>query len=269
MIQHLFTYPTVTPNCRDDKGWTPLHSACCYSTNYDLINFLIDKLANVTEATMDGTRAVDYFVRHQPKQEKLPQYVEILDCLLEGTGVDYKNLQSGETCLHAALKAPSKNLQVIHELIQRNGDPNIVNDVGETALHYAVKCQRVDVVEYFLTVSSIDISVKSEEGQKRTAYDEANALGSSEINNLIIEMLRQHNKLDGASEQETEVILKEKLAEMEEKTKKVDELSKQLEDELVYLQKQYNELLEEEKQALKELEVLKQKHFSVNHLKFC
>jgi ankyrin repeat protein len=47
----------------DGSGWTALHCAS-YKANYRLIGLLLDKGADPTAATAEGTTALIYFLRY-------------------------------------------------------------------------------------------------------------------------------------------------------------------------------------------------------------
>jgi hypothetical protein len=116
----------------------------------------------VTSPNVDGTRPLDYFVRHGAKDKELDAFEQALDHLLKGNSVNFKNptrfayhthtqlrcrssskralqhthKRSGETALHSAIRSGhSGNLHTIKLLLARAADVSITNAGGEAPLH--------------------------------------------------------------------------------------------------------------------------------------
>ena len=60
--------------------------------------------------------------------------------------INAQDTVNGETPLHKAILNPSVRLLIVKLLLEHNADPNVPNTKGDTALHYAVRLNRKDLV---------------------------------------------------------------------------------------------------------------------------
>lgn len=63
-------------------------------------------------------------------------------------------------------------------------DPDHVDSNGQTPLYYAVKSQKLDTVEFLLTVGSVDVN--HEDNKHETPMNVAKRAGKKQMINLLL-----------------------------------------------------------------------------------
>jgi len=155
LVKYLIKQKGSNLNAKDNRQWTPLHCVCQASASPPIINLLVSAGADVTATNVDGTRPLDYFVRHSAKEGQAEIFGQALENLLKGNSINWKNPQSGETVLHSAIRSMhSGNVHTIKLLLARAADVSITNANGEAPLHYGVKAGRPDIVELLLSAGA-------------------------------------------------------------------------------------------------------------------
>ncbi len=122
---------------------TPLMIAT-KNRNAELVEFLLDKNANVGNKNCNGFTALFYAC--------LQGYDDIIDVLINK--VDKSNINEkcgpcGATSLHEAIKHP--NLETVKKLINKEADVNIEDNFHSTSLHEAVDKKQWEILGYLLT----------------------------------------------------------------------------------------------------------------------
>lgn len=118
-------------NCKDDKGWSPLHIASS-NGNGDIVDLLVENGAMVdakTDDAGDSDTALHLATTHG--------HMKVVESLLgHGAQIDEQN-KHGRTALHIAADY-SKN-DIIKFLIEKEANINMKDDVGYTPLHIAAR----------------------------------------------------------------------------------------------------------------------------------
>jgi len=74
-----------------------------------------------------------------------------------------------ETPLHKAMMNEVVRGIFVHLLLKNGADVNVTNKRGETALHYAIRFNRTDLVSILLQ-SGADVNIRNVQGQQ-TPYE--------------------------------------------------------------------------------------------------
>eukprot|EP00339_Tiarina_fusa_P008981 CAMPEP_0117081440 /NCGR_PEP_ID=MMETSP0472-20121206/57397_1 /TAXON_ID=693140 ORGANISM="Tiarina fusus, Strain LIS" /NCGR_SAMPLE_ID=MMETSP0472 /ASSEMBLY_ACC=CAM_ASM_000603 /LENGTH=795 /DNA_ID=CAMNT_0004809365 /DNA_START=77 /DNA_END=2460 /DNA_ORIENTATION=- len=219
-----------SPNERDNYHQTPLHLACGVSANLEIAKLLIKKKAdvNVQERNgwtplhcaanegklricemllntdnldvgilnKDGTSVLHYLVRSNIEPADQAQYEEVLRLYINDKRGDIDSQSKhGESALHQSCLRG--NVTAVKFLLKNRAQINILNKIGETPLHYAVRASQKEIIQLLLEYGA-DTSLKSEEG---TPFDIASSL---EIANMIKQYSERSSKnstTSGASEE--------------------------------------------------------------------
>eukprot|EP00012_Vannella_robusta_P006723 CAMPEP_0206201394 /NCGR_PEP_ID=MMETSP0166-20121206/11513_1 /ASSEMBLY_ACC=CAM_ASM_000260 /TAXON_ID=95228 /ORGANISM="Vannella robusta, Strain DIVA3 518/3/11/1/6" /LENGTH=805 /DNA_ID=CAMNT_0053620043 /DNA_START=36 /DNA_END=2449 /DNA_ORIENTATION=- len=213
-----------SPNDRDNYHQTPLHLACGVAANLEITKLLIKKKAdvNVQERNgwtplhcaanegklkicemllntdgidvgilnKDGTSVLHYLVRSNPDTADQAQYEEVLRLYIDKRGDIDSQSKHGESALHQSCLRG--NITAVKFLLKNKAQINILNKIGETPLHYAVRASQKEIIQLLLEYGA-DTSLKSEDG---TAFDMASSL---EIANLIKQYSERSNKKSSSS----------------------------------------------------------------------
>lgn len=260
LVKYLLKQKGANPSARDNRQWTPLHCVCQASASASIVNALVHAGADVTSPNVDGTRPLDYFVRHGAKDKELDAFEQALDHLLKGNSVNFKNPTSGETALHSAIRSGhSGNLHTIKLLLARAADVSITNAGGEAPLHYGVKAGRVDIVELLLSAGAdprqgADTDVGS-------PLVMAERLPESPEKNYILRQLTKQVSLIQAQEVTSpRQLLANKLEEAKERRHFTERMLKAREEEITKLDSQAAEEQQKEQNLQAELDRLKRHH---------
>uniref|UniRef100_A0ABD2WC48 Uncharacterized protein n=1 Tax=Trichogramma kaykai TaxID=54128 RepID=A0ABD2WC48_9HYME len=201
------------PNAVDENGWTALHRICAHpkleKVHLKMIERLIEYRANVNIANNDGERPImtlyngakdfklrlDVFklllkagadVTHVNLEGntilnyilyngKDPNIVEAVEWSLNhGSAVNIKN-KLGQSALHFAVTF-SQSLEVIKLLLERDANPNTVDNNGRTAMNYICLKPGMKKVNYKMIETLI------EKGANVNIHDN---FGDSPITNLF------------------------------------------------------------------------------------
>jgi ankyrin repeat protein len=170
----------------DDRGFTPLNWAA-RNGHITVVTYLIELGCSVETPSFGGMRPL-----HHSCNKNLEKIIRLL--LSSGAEVNCKD-ENGDTPLHyaasrgvlnivvALLEAGAKigigngqavypihkaamfgHLAVVRRLQETDpGCVNALDDVGETALHYAAKCGFIPIIKFLLD-SGMSASVKSQAG---------------------------------------------------------------------------------------------------------
>eukprot|EP01117_Protostelium_nocturnum_P014022 TRINITY_DN5295_c0_g1_i1.p1 TRINITY_DN5295_c0_g1~~TRINITY_DN5295_c0_g1_i1.p1 ORF type:complete len:962 (-),score=252.27 TRINITY_DN5295_c0_g1_i1:24-2909(-) len=172
-------------NTVDSNHATPLHHAASTAgTDKDdeVLNILLDHPQVKVDAVDDeGDTALHHFCKGYIS----PSCKEIGQKLINKVPpiVNLRN-KNGEIPLHKAVFNPSVRTLMVKLLISNGTNVNIPNTIGgETALHYAVKLKRKDLVKILLHAGA-DPLVKDNQ-EAHTAFDLANSSGQTEISEML------------------------------------------------------------------------------------
>lgn len=260
LVKYLLKQKGANPSARDNRQWTPLHCVCQASASASIVNALVHAGADVTSPNVDGTRPLDYFVRHGAKDKELDAFEQALDLLLKGNSVNFKNPTSGETALHSAIRSGhSGNLHTIKLLLARAADVSITNTGGEAPLHYGVKAGRVDIVELLLSAGAdprqgADTDVGSPLVMAERLPD------SPEKNYILRQLTKQVSLIQAQEVTSPRQLLANKLEEAKERRHFTERMLKAREEEIAKLDSQAAEEQQKEQNLQAELDRLKRHH---------
>jgi len=262
MVKYLTKQKGIPINAKDHRQWIPLHCACLCSASPAIIKALVNAGADITAPNVDGTRPVDYFVRHSPKDGNADQFEQALDLLLKGNSINLKNPSSGETAVHNAIRSGhANNLQTIRMLLARGADVSLVNAAGETPLHYAVKAGRPDIVDLLLNAGA---DPRQGEGGIGSPLSLAEALPESEKKKYLLLQLKKQASLFQAQETlSPRQLLVTKLEEAKEERHFAERMLQAKEEEIASLNAQVAEEQRKEQELQAEVERLKLLHQSL------
>lgn len=123
-------------NATDEEHYTPLHWACMRA-HWDVVNFLIDKGADLNIIGGDGGAPLNWAAHHDN--------VEIIKRMVgKGASLNVQN-QWGMTELHTAIWRG--NIHVVEYLLDQDSDPMIKTEEGWTAMHYAYRSGHDNIIE--------------------------------------------------------------------------------------------------------------------------
>eukprot|EP01130_Rhizamoeba_saxonica_P005976 TRINITY_DN2368_c0_g1_i2.p1 TRINITY_DN2368_c0_g1~~TRINITY_DN2368_c0_g1_i2.p1 ORF type:complete len:702 (+),score=156.19 TRINITY_DN2368_c0_g1_i2:186-2291(+) len=135
-----------------------------------VVKCLEDREYDLGYVDVDGQSILHYAI-----QTDSSFYVEIIDKLIEDDRIDVNHRDiSGNTCFHIFCKkfmAPAHVVHIFDKFIMRRVELNAVNNVGESALHYAVFNQvvRILMVEQMVEHDA-DLNIQSDTGETPLHY---------------------------------------------------------------------------------------------------
>ncbi len=123
-------------NTTDEEHYTALHWACMRA-HWDVVNFLIEKGADLNIIGGDGGAPLNWAAHHDN--------VEIINRMIEkGASLNVQN-QWGMTELHTAIWRG--NIHVVESLLDQGSDPMIKTKEGWTAMHYACRSGHDNIID--------------------------------------------------------------------------------------------------------------------------
>ena len=142
IIEHLLSLG-MKVNMVENSGKTPLMCTCCDGYRLDNIKTLIKQGADIHQIDSDGRTALHYAARFAKS--------EIIEYLFSlGMKVNMVS-NSGQTPLMCAC-CDSDRLDNIKTLIKQGADIHQINNNGWTALHYAARFAKSEIIEYLLSL---------------------------------------------------------------------------------------------------------------------
>lgn len=136
----------VCINLKDSNGWTPLLSASSQASLL-LCEKLLKLGADPSLSNEDLSTPLHYLVRHSFSEDEklLREVVELFK--KKGADLNFKN-SFEETPLHlACLQGDERFVRI---LINSGAEPNLWDMKGRTALHCAVRCNRIPCVQILI-----------------------------------------------------------------------------------------------------------------------
>jgi serine/threonine protein kinase len=164
-LQALLKDETFDVNMRNKYGDTPLHVAV-QRTKWDdvalqvLLLLLAAPKLEADACNQDKNTAFHYFCQKFDHPSMLGPFNRFIE---RGVDVNAQN-SFGETPLHKAIFNQSLKLGMVDLLWARGAQLEIISESGETALHYAVRLGREDMVK-FLIQKGADLNAKSSSGK--------------------------------------------------------------------------------------------------------
>jgi ankyrin repeat protein len=151
-VESMLQSEPLLVNCRDSRGWTPLHQAA-FNGQTKTIPLLVSHGATVNAVDKDGATPL-----HAAVTSVHPDTIEAL--LASGAQIDARD-QHGNTPLQDA--ASAGNVDVAHLLLQRGANLESRDNEGFTPLNTAAWFDRTDAVELLLA-SRASVNTRSRDG---------------------------------------------------------------------------------------------------------
>jgi hypothetical protein len=148
---------------RDDRNWTPLHTAC-NEGQIDMAMLLLDFPLDLEFRNTSGDTPLHLLFA---KGDTLPvpktkEFLEKVSRKYPQLNWDFPN-SSGTTCLHLAVQTSSKDLALW--LLAKGADADVINnDNGSSALLSAVSLDQMEIVRSMLDKGA-DIFQKTKQGK--------------------------------------------------------------------------------------------------------
>ncbi|MGP1438290.1 MAG: ankyrin repeat domain-containing protein [Treponema sp.] len=175
----------TSPNIKDSYGETPLHIATRLKYNLDIVKLLVAKGANIEEKNKRGETAL--FIAVVAGQNELVKYLTSLGANIHSTNTEgetpfvysfskdfatftsllnstniYSKDNSGETCLHIAVKNNTKK-EIVQYILEKSTLINTANMAGDSPLHIAVVFDN-EVLGSILIEKDADIFCMNDKG---------------------------------------------------------------------------------------------------------
>ena len=160
--------------------YTPLHEACAYSTNPEIISKLLDYGASKNKTEERGESIYQLVVKNS--NENVVDYVfENFPPIKEA---DFKD-NEGESLVHHAIQW-NDNVEVIKKLRKRKFDFSEISNTKNTVLHFAAVNENPDILSYVLKHHIFkDINERDENGWTALHFA-ANENSNPDILNLLL-----------------------------------------------------------------------------------
>lgn len=136
--------------------------------------------------TLPSTVFVPSFL-HQRTLNRLSScfsLTELTSTRLTRAGKRKEHLISPFSPLHKAVLNPLIRVLLVKILVQNGSDVNLMNNHGETPLHYAIHLNRKDLV-FYLLAGGCDFHAKGKNENARSAYELAKEGEHNDIVNLF------------------------------------------------------------------------------------
>ncbi|KAJ6249674.1 mitogen-activated protein kinase kinase kinase 20 [Anaeramoeba flamelloides] len=116
-------------NKTNTKGKTPLHFACFWNADKQILEYLISRGCNVNKQDENG-----YTPLHMLCQSKFPLLIDSLDVLLNNGAQLNLSANDGKTTIHIAATNDLINLETFKYMIESGGDVNAIDGDKKTPL---------------------------------------------------------------------------------------------------------------------------------------
>ena len=149
MINHSKCNPMAT----NKRGETTLH---CAVEHIEVVKYLIIE-CNCDPMTVinDGGVTVLHYAAKEGLLDLLKFMINHHNCNLMATN------KRGETILHCAVE----HIEVVKYLIECNCDPmTVINDDGDTVLHYAAKKGLFDLLKFIISHHNCNLTATNKQG---------------------------------------------------------------------------------------------------------
>ncbi|XP_067670153.1 ankyrin repeat domain-containing protein 2-like isoform X2 [Haliotis asinina] len=158
---------------KDAVGRTPLMTAA-FGGHRELFDFLLGEGADVSVLDNNGCSILHWSCRGGN--------IEMVEYILsmEGMGVNNKGTGGTTPVVSAAWRG---HKHVVEFLVSRGADMSVVDDLGETILHWTAQGGNVEMVKYILSQNVVDVNARSKMGQ--TAADIAEVWDHKEVAKLL------------------------------------------------------------------------------------
>lgn len=133
----------ANPNvCTDIRKWAPIHSACCNSNDDpSVLLALISEGADPNAITSSGATPLILATNYQ--------LVNIVDILLD-LKVSTLNLQSKNGVTPLMMAVYKQNMSILESLLSAGPDLYITDDMGHTALEWALQGGNAEIIQLLL-----------------------------------------------------------------------------------------------------------------------
>lgn len=138
---------------------TPLHGAA-FGGHFDVAKLLIENGAKVDAQVVDGATPLFYAVENGSND-----LVELL--IQHGANVNQRDKIYDAVPIIVAAK--DGNTKIVETLLKNKADPNLVNNQGRSALHFAAEFGRTETVSVLLK-NGINIDTKDQKGDTPLQY---------------------------------------------------------------------------------------------------
>lgn len=145
-------------------GFTPLHKACLYCSNTEIISTLIENGASKAQIAKSG-ESIYHSLMINPNEK-------VVDYVLEHYPIDTNDSNDyfGESLVHYAVEYNS-NVEVLKILRKKKFDFSEVSNSGQTILHFAAHNKNTKILDYILKHHIYkDINEKDNDGWTALHY---------------------------------------------------------------------------------------------------
>ncbi|XP_046558389.1 kinase D-interacting substrate of 220 kDa-like [Haliotis rubra] len=165
--------------CKEDiarkntVGRTPLMTAA-FGRHREVFDFLLREGADISIGDDNGCNILHWACRGGS--------IEMVKYILsmEGMGVNDKGTDGTTPVVSAAWRG---HKDVVEFLVSLGADMSVVDDLGETILHWAAQGGNVEMVKYILSQNIVDVDTRSKMGQ--TAADIAQVWDHKDVVKLL------------------------------------------------------------------------------------
>ncbi|KAI7809274.1 KN motif and ankyrin repeat domain-containing protein 4-like isoform X2 [Triplophysa rosa] len=173
--------PTVLPflvNMADDNGNTALHYSVSHC-NFSIVKILLDTgMCKIDLRNKSGYTAI---MLASMTSAESPGDLKVIQQLMELGDVNSRVGQVGQTALHLAVR--HGRVPIVHLLLAQGADPNARDHAGNTPLISACERGHVNVVRILLEEANCDVNLKDKGG--RNALSLATQASHKEIVDLL------------------------------------------------------------------------------------
>ena len=160
IVKVLLSNDVVDVNVSDKAGNTALHNAC-QEGHDEVVSYLLGKGADKTLTTSLGFSALHLAA--------LKGYANIVKVLLSNDDVDVNvSDKAGCTALHRACQGGHE--EVVSYLLGKGADKTLTTSLGFSALHFAVRHRRTNVVRMLISHDDVDIYAKDFKNMTAVQY---------------------------------------------------------------------------------------------------
>nr|XP_055058899.1 KN motif and ankyrin repeat domain-containing protein 4-like isoform X1 [Misgurnus anguillicaudatus] len=173
--------PTVLPflvNMVDDNGNTALHYSISHS-NFSIVKHLLD--TGLCKTNLRNKSGYTAFTLASMSAAESPEDLQVVQQLMELSDINSHVGQVGQTALHLAVR--HGRVPIVRLLLAQGADPNAQDQAGTTPLISACDRGNASIVRILLEEAHCDVNLKDKGG--RSALSLATQASHTEIADLL------------------------------------------------------------------------------------